>query len=193
MKKIFLILLVCIALIGVTSAAIEQIDVPQRDCARLIQSISNVTFCNITEILYPNLSIALETDVEMTKDGSRYNYSFCDTGTLGIHIISGVCGNTTNQNTFDYHLEVTTGFIGSLGFYVIIISIVALLFILGFSIKDPYIIIMGSFGLTFLALMFLFYGIDGWRDPVYTWAITLILLVTAGYIAVRTSMDTLFD
>lgn len=59
------------------------------ECANLLQSISNATFCNVT-VYYPNQSIGLDNQL-MTKIGDIYNYSFCDTQNSGIYTYLTQC------------------------------------------------------------------------------------------------------
>lgn len=55
----------------------------QGDCVN-IKTILNTTAVNISTLSYPNTTIAL-TNVAMTKLGSTFNYSFCNTEPLGIY------------------------------------------------------------------------------------------------------------
>lgn len=55
----------------------------QNDCVN-IKTILNTTAVNISTISYPNSSLAL-SNLEMTKTGQTFNYSFCDTSPLGTY------------------------------------------------------------------------------------------------------------
>ncbi|MFI5405049.1 MAG: hypothetical protein ACHQ1D_00905 [Nitrososphaerales archaeon] len=57
----------------------------QGSCVDLKMTCSNCNFVNITQAIYPNSTQALG-QVSMTKAGTIYNYSFCNTQTLGKYI-----------------------------------------------------------------------------------------------------------
>lgn len=61
----------------------------QDECIELIQTCSNCTQVNITNVKYPNSSVALSS-VEMEKEGTFYNYSFCNTNVVGQYIVNMV-------------------------------------------------------------------------------------------------------
>jgi succinate dehydrogenase hydrophobic anchor subunit len=54
----------------------------QNNCIQLKQTCANCTFVNVTSVVYPNSTEALG-NVLMTKQGSEYNYTFCNTTLLG--------------------------------------------------------------------------------------------------------------
>lgn len=86
--------------------------------------------------------------------------------------------------------EVTpTGLDDTYTFYVIILLITAVLLIWGFSIRDPWVIIFGTFGLYFSGLYIILNGIVGIKDMVTTWAIGLILLGLAAYLSIRAAQE----
>ena len=78
----------------------------QGKCIDLIQSGANLTFCNITSVKYPNSSTAMP-EASMTKKGTEYNYTFCNTTTLGTYIINGFCSNNTEDVVWAYDFKVT--------------------------------------------------------------------------------------
>jgi hypothetical protein len=57
-------------------------------CIKLIQTCANCTYVNISSISYPNSS-QIYGEVEMTKIGTFYNYSFCNTEVMGTYLVSG--------------------------------------------------------------------------------------------------------
>ena len=63
--------------------------------------------------------------------------------------------------------------------------------ILGFWLRDPWIVIFGTFGLYFIGLYTLLYGIVGIRDNVTTYGVSIILLGIAGYISIRSAIETM--
>jgi len=92
-----------------------------------------------------------------------------------------------------YYNITPSGFSGTLGFYILILGLSFGVIILGFALKDAVIVILGSFGLYFMGLYILFFGLDGIRDPVYTWAIGIIILMLAAYISLRSAYELIID
>ena len=82
-----------------------------------------------------------------------------------------------------------TGVLDLFGFYIIILLVSAVLIIWGFMIKDPWVIIFGTFGLYFTGLYIMLNGIVGIKDMVTTWAIALILLGVASYISFKAAQE----
>lgn len=71
----FLIVPLCLASLGTFK---------QGECVN-IKTILNSTEVNISTISYPNSTIIVSNE-PMTKNGYSFNYSFCDTNTLGVYI-----------------------------------------------------------------------------------------------------------
>lgn len=100
------------------------------------------------------------------------------------------CNTSVNGGGLSFPFEVTpSGFTGSAVFYFIILILSFGIIILGFSKNDAPIVILGSFGLYFVGLYILFFGIDGIKDAVYTWAIGIIVLMLASYISLKSSSE----
>ncbi len=91
MKKILLIFLIGMFLISMTYATEKSWgSVKQTDCIQLTQICDNCTYNNITSIQFPNrTSYAIKEETAMEKVGTFYNYTFCNTESLGIYIVTG--------------------------------------------------------------------------------------------------------
>jgi len=126
----------------------------------------------------------------MTKVGSTFYYNFTQTSQLGEYIYNTYYGNWTAPVSF----EITTdGLNGKLGFTVLILILSLGVIVLGLWKQDAIVTILGSFGLYFIGLNILFYGLDGFKDPVYTWAFGLITLSIAFYVSVRSAWELIID
>ncbi len=107
MKKILLILFIGIFLISLTSAEIQTLGTfKQRECINLIQTCENCTYNNISSVLYPNSSVVL-SNIVMTKDDTYYNYTFCNTSTLGSYIVNGYGDLDGERTTWNYDFKIT--------------------------------------------------------------------------------------
>jgi uncharacterized membrane protein YhdT len=85
--KIYLVIYTIITLVLIATPFVKSASLPPveaGECIELSQTCDNCTFINITTIRFPNSTIALN-DLVMTQDGTEYNYSFCDTRTLGTY------------------------------------------------------------------------------------------------------------
>jgi len=194
MKKIILILAIIFFMacpvFADTAAVVQTLGTFQTgECVGLLQSGVGFTSCNITSVNNPSSEVFFE-DVLMTKRGTEYNYTFCNTNEIGQYIVNGFCTNTTETVPWAYNFEITpTGFKDTYGFYVLILLLSAGVIIFGFWIQDAPIVILGSLGLYFLGLYILYFGISDFKDPVYTWAIGIIILMVAAYISIKSAWE----
>lgn len=74
-------------------------------------------------------------------------------------------------------------------FYILFFLIAGGIIILGFSIKDGWTIVLGSFTLILFGLFIILFGIDSIKDPIYTWSIGLITIMVGSYIGIRSALD----
>lgn len=144
MKKILMFLLLGLFFISLTSATVETLGVfKQNDCIKLIQSGSGLTECNITSVSYPNSSAAIE-NTEMTYRNNEFNYTFCNTSSMGTYIVNGFCGNGTDYVYWAYDFDVTiTGqdfsspnSLMTIGIIIATIAIMFLFMIFGFKLTN---------------------------------------------------------
>ena len=107
-KKLLVFLFLGIFLINLVSAeSRNSIGVfRQGDCVELIQTCADCTYVKISSVSYPNSTKALEL-VTMTKTGTFYNYTFCDTSNLGIYKVDGYGDELAVDTVFSYTFEIT--------------------------------------------------------------------------------------
>jgi len=162
----------------------------------LVLTNATITYCTIhlynnvgNHIIEANMTFDLngldwEYDVlgaNFTREGYYAVLFYCEVSEQGTKIIGGF---------LEYPIKVTpTGFADTYGFYIIILLISSILIIWGYSIKDSWIIIFGTFGLYFTGIYVLLNGLVGIKDMVTTWAIGIILLGVASYISVRAAIE----
>ncbi len=105
--KILLTIILGIFLISLVAAEVQTFGTFKRyECVGLIQTCSNCTYINISNIIYPDSSVALSENV-MTKFDTNYNHTFCNTSKLGEYIINGF-GNPDGEKTaWNYNLFIT--------------------------------------------------------------------------------------
>lgn len=154
----------------------------------ILQTCADATYINIS---VSNSEGLLVTEGEMVKDGSVWAYNVTPY-VLGRHDV-GYESDGCEKSGASYFEVTPDGFTGTLGFFFIILILSFGVIVLGLSIKDAPVTILGSLGLYFLAIYILFNGIDGLRDPVYTWALGLITLGIAMYISIRSAYELIVD
>lgn len=103
----------------------------------LIQSCDNSTYSNITRLIYPNSSFAINSQTTMTKSGDNYNYTFSNNNDLGEYLVYGICDENGIQTSWSYNYFITTtGKKVSLSNIIIVIVFLfasGVLFLLGYS------------------------------------------------------------
>ena len=107
----------------------------QGKCINLIQTCSNCSYVNISQITYqPTSTTYLASEISMTKAGTRYNYTFCNTSLYGRYVYDthGDLNGFSETGSVDFkigeELDITQGFmiVGQL-------AMIALFMVLGFS------------------------------------------------------------
>lgn len=166
MRNVMLFLLISVFLISLTSASIPNLEpIKQDQCIELIQTCSDCTYNNISKVLYPNSTVILE-NVAMEKDDTYYNYTFCNTSTLGTYTVNGFGDLGGTKTTWNYNFEVTP--IGltqttaqGIGSAIYLVLMLVLMFVFGFlgfkMLKTENWWILGIF-LIFLSALFLVYN-----------------------------------
>ena len=160
----------------------------QNENVRITQVCSDATWINISSVSYPNSSVALGVTEMVSAGSGEWYYNYGLTSYLGKYDVRGISDGC--EGTFATYFEITPdGFLGSTGFYGLILLLSLGIIVLGLWKQDAPITILGSFGLYFLGIYILFNGITGIRDPVYTWGIGLITLGLAFYISTKSTFE----
>lgn len=190
-KNLMCIILLCCLVMPIVTATEESLAQPVKlnKCVSLPQS-GNFSTCTLKSIQYPNGDMAV-MNISMIKDGQFFYYnSFCNTSQIGGYIVNTECDGLS----YPYSFEVTpSGFVNNPNFYYILFIASMGVMVLGFSIKNGWITVLGTFGLVSLGLYVLIYGINGMKDTVYTWGFGLILLAVGGYIGIKSGFEMIED
>lgn len=106
MRKLFLILFIGMFFISISSASLGTFR--QGYCISLYQYCDDCSYVNLTSMQYPNGTILIINEV-MTKQDVDYNYTFCDTNTLGdyYYVVKGDAGGEVSTERLSF--EVTGG------------------------------------------------------------------------------------
>ncbi len=158
----------------------------------------NAGFCSATaqcnvSVFDPNENVILD-GIEATQSASLAFYNITIIGNLsspsGEWRVGGFCKDGSVTELVDFTFLVTPSGIDNLfNFYTIIMLLSAVVIFFGFWIKDPWVVIFGTFGLYFVGLFILLFGIVGIKDTTTTFAIAIIILGIAGYISVKTGLE----
>ena len=160
----------------------------QHDCIRVVQTCSNCTYNNITTILYPNSSVAA-SNLVMTRSGTEYNTSFCNTRLNGEYIVNGYGNPDGVKTVWGYTFTVTpSGDKSLLGFYFLIMIVIYGILLLGIFKRDLTVAMIGTFGLYLLSLYFYFNGIDIYKND-FTNNVALLHLAVAVLLSIKIGLD----
>ncbi len=107
MKKILLVFIMSIFWFGLVSAGDPTLGTfKQGDCIDLIQTCSDCSYNNISKVQFPNATIIFENK-DMTKDGTYYNYTFCNTTEIGEYLVHGFGDPASTLTIWDYTFKIT--------------------------------------------------------------------------------------
>ena len=158
-NKLFLVMLLGMMMIGVASASLGTFK--SGECVD-IKTILNTSAVTLSSLNYPNSSTALSL-ANMDKSGLTFNYTFCDTSTIGVYVYDY---NDSEGNVYVNSFEVTsTGInqttsqgIGS-AIYLILMMVLMFTFgIVGFKLfKTENLWVLGVF-FVFLSILMLIYN-----------------------------------
>lgn len=177
MKRLLLLLFLGIFLISFISADSSIGTAPQNKCIQLTQVCDNCTQVNLTKIIYPNQTLSLLGNFIMTKNNSNYNYTYCDTSTLGDYFYT-TCGNLNGINTCNNigfkvtqtgtQASVSEGIIYAISFVgVLLLFVICLYFAITIPFRntrgdDSKILSVNKFKYIKLGLIPICYGLFNW-------------------------------
>ena len=153
---------------------------------------NNATECNITQANTPYGIININQIT--TKSGQTFNITIKSGNftSIGTYCFNIVCSDGTQIENGDFCREVTpSGFNATLGFYLVIIGIIALVVILGFAIKEAWFVVIGGLALIMFGIYSINYGIAGFRDMFMTWGIGLFEIGIGTILSVGSAMQKL--
>ena len=108
MKKVILILILGIFLISLVGAAQQTLGYfKQGDCMQLTQTCGNCTDNNITYVYQTSDAVLYNISDGMTKSGTFYNYTFCNTSIVGEYIVNGFGDPDGEQTSWTYNFFIT--------------------------------------------------------------------------------------
>jgi len=189
-KYLMLVFLFALVLIPIVNATGGVATFKKDQPSTIYQLCDTCTYVNVSSIELPTKQV-VSINSAMVKSGSSflYNYTFSNVGD-GHYNVCGDKGGSYKCESIAYTVT-GTGITGTIGFYIIILILTLGLIIIGYSVEDVWIIILGSFGMILFGLYILFFGIAGMEDAVYTWGLGIITLMTGAYFGVRASLEQL--
>jgi len=166
--KLIVVMMFLVSIVGATTLGTYK----EGDCINLIQICGNCTYNNISTVLYPNSSIALD-QTEMTRADTYYSNNFCNTNTSGTYIINGFGDIDGTKTSWNYDLLITPS-----GNALTTSSAITygLMLIIMFGVTIFFLIFAK---LTEVAGVKLFFNLIGY--------VTMILTVGSGYILLQSS------
>jgi len=173
-------------MITLASASLDSLGTfKQNDCINISQTCATCSYVNISSIS-SNKNSNLISNVEMVDFGNgEWRYEFCSTNVIGRYDVKGQGDVSGVDSSFAVYFEVTpSGFIGTLGFYIVLLLVLGGIILLGFAIEEPWFIILSGMGLIMLGIYSINYGVAGFRDMFMTWGIGLFEIAVGTILAV---------
>lgn len=181
MKKLIFCIIIGMLLINLINAEVQTLPTVQLNkCADLKQTCGNCSYVTISSLVYPNYTNALR-NVNMTKDGTHYNYTFCYNTIDGEYVVNlfGDVDGVDTPAAYNYFVtasgkERTTG--GAIFYFTTLLLLIVLLIlsIWGFTrLEKPYLKLAVFYG-AYLLLVAISY---------ISWIATLNFLTVTGFIA----------
>lgn len=198
MKKI-LVLLVLVCLISFASAATNTVDIDdsikineeinyKKPCFNNGTFCSSETTCNFS-VYEPDNSILIGNQ-QGDNNGAYHNITFTPVE-IGLYHVDMTCNDSGSYGSETFYFYVSGSGIDNIWFYILFIVVGFGLIFLGFYVGDNWIIVLGGFIFIFFGIYILFYGLGGFKDTVYTWALGLIVLLLGAYFSLRGAWESL--
>ena len=190
MKKILLIGIVFLFLVSFVNAEEQSLGTFKKgECINLIQNCANCTYVNFTKVLYPDSTEALG-NVESTKVGSIFNYTFCNTSKLGTYIVYGIGDVSGTPTIFAYTFKVNTEGIEEKVYIILIVLIITSYFLIIFGIlkQDPIFTMIGSM---VLLLTNVYISINGFMEfnNYVVQGFALVNMAIGSYVLLKTGIE----
>ena len=195
----FSILILSIMMLSMVSANVVNQDFvggKQNQNLTVVQSCVNSTYANISSIyIDSNGNNLITSQVAMTEQSDdTYNYVITNPNQIGKYIVVGFCDEDGTKITWKLGYEITpSGFVGTLGFYLVLILLLTLLIALGFYISEEWFVILGGLGLMMLGIYSINSGIAGFRDMFMTWGVGLFEIGVGFILAIKSSFELFKD
>jgi len=175
-KKLICLVIISLFLIGIAFAEVQTLgDFKTLENINLKQIGAGFTNCYITSLLYPNSSETLN-NVEMTKNGTDYNYTFSGAEVNGQYIVNGYCTDGSSDTVWSYDFNVNPSgspeigqgaSISFIGFLLLMIIIGVILLVTGFKINS----MVGKIGFfsfsVIVFIMAILYGVIASQQTLY--------------------------
>lgn len=195
MKKILLTIILGIFLVTLASASLESLGTfKQGDCLNISQTCSTCTYVNISSVSN-NQNSNLASNVEMVSHGSgEWRYEICNTEVIGRHDVKGQGDVNGVDTSFAFKFEITpSGFINTLGFYIILLVVLGGILLIGFSINEEWFVVLGGMGFILLGIYSINYGVAGFRDMFMTWGIGLFEIAVGAILSIGAGIQSMND
>lgn len=176
MRKIILLLIFGIFLIGLASASFGNYKQGQE--VNLLQTCADCSFNNITSILAPD-GTQLVGSSQMTKTGNVYNYTLAGglTTQIGEYTVNGFGDPGGTNEVWMYHFNIGGG---NLVFFIFAFVLFFGLMIYGIKIQNPWVSLIGCFGVSALGVYTALNGIGADKNTLTTTISTITVAIGVG-------------
>lgn len=190
MKKTIIYIILGLILLSSVFAEEQSLGAFKKNtCIDLIQTCADCSYVNFTSVRYPDSTVA-EENLEATKQGTVFNYTYCNTPMVGKYIVNGVGDVGGIDTVFSYSFNINEE--GSIGQKNVLITVVAaivyLMFILSLVFKDKTIAMISAFAMILMGIYLHFNGFNDIRNSL-TDVLAIINIGIGTYILIRAGVE----
>ena len=198
MKYSFLIGILMLAIILPTVLVSAESDsslgtFKQHECIKLMQTCSNCTYVYISSVQNPASTIVLGERI-MTKDGTSYNYTLCNSSILGTYRVNGYGDLDGVNEVWSYLFYVTPagGAENNTTFFIMLAVSSLVLLLLAFIFKNYIFAIISGFAFLGTGVYGMIFGFGNMTN-LYTRIISYIIIGLGIILTIVSSFDYMKD
>lgn len=148
----------------------------QYTCVHLKQTCANCTFVNVTSVNVDATSTQVSSHVPMTKIGTEYNSTFCNTTYIGKYIVNLLGDPDGTYTVVAYDFSITpTGDTRGFGLWIALVLLGFFLLFADYFVRTNYLTFIGGIAFVLTGVYSMIYGIAGFAE-LWTRAVAVVII-----------------